>query len=1470
MKIIDTSLKRPVTVLILTIAVLIVGFYSYANMGVERMPNIDFPIVVVRTTMEGAAPAIMDNDVTDVLEARINTIEGIKNISSSSYEGRSVIVIEFDLDRNIDFAAADVRGKVSMARGRLPDDCEEPQIDKYDPSDRPIINIAVESDGRTDMRSVARYVDNVVSERLQTVTGVGSVQLAGFRDREIRVWLNTDSMEAYGVTTKDIKTAIYNRHVELPAGRIETGTREYGIRLNGEYRSVSELASVPVTFRNGAIIRLNDLARIEDDFEDRRSQSLYENKPTIMVQVRKQKGANEVALSRGVRQRLEELNKIAPRGTKLVIVSDTSRFILRSMNGVRGDIILAICLTSIIMFVFLRTLRATIIAVITIPVCLLGSIAVLYWMGITINNISMMGLSLAVGMVVDATSVVMENISRHKAMGKTTMRAAREGAGEVGFAVIAGAATTLAVFLPIAFMGGMMGKIFNAFGITVAMTISISLLLSLTLTPFLCSRILSRERQGLLQRILEAPFILLERGYKIALASAIRHRYTTVLIALAVFMGGLFLATKLGSEFQPTEDQGFLRLNMELPAETALEVTERVMGEMIKVIEEEPSVAYTYGVAGSGQGEEVYKGTLTIELIPRDQRPPSSVIMSTLRRKLAAFRDVDIKMGNWGGSDLTLVVRGPTSEALAEIGDRIKADLAKNPRGLVDIMTDLQMNKPRINLELNRALADDLGVNIRDLSDELDAWFGGDDSGSTFSEGGYRYNIKIRAENNLRDDPNRVFNTLVRTEGGKVIRAEGLVTSSIGVSPNVIKRYNRQRSIQISANVEGISPGEGITIMEDEFRKFAPQDGTYDMVPTGDSERMKDTFSAMTIALVFAILLVYIVMAIQFESFLHPFTVMFSLPLMTAGSFGLMYLFRLRISVMSFMGIILLVGVVVNNAILLVDFINQLRAGGMKKLDAVLASGPLRLRAILMTTVSTIVGNLPVALALSEGGEMRQPMSVAVTGGLFTSTLLTLFVIPVVYLIFDDMKDRVVARIRRFNAWRRLREQRSRKNPDAGSSEIGTSAAIFLMTGILLLTPLSPAEADTKTPLNIREAVELTLARNSTLLSLREEALKAYAFKLQADGTMTPQVSISGSANLQKETQTSDGSDRKDSRAVTAALSQTLYSGGRNSALRRQSSQVRSIAELNLADAENRAIGELFARFYNVLLQERRVETERSAIVAGELHLREVTRMNELGLSNRLEVIRASQQLAASRADFASAEGLRDAAQISLMNFLAVPPEERRPVDGKLAPMEISGNRQESLAAAMSNRADLAALKQQIEYQSNQIEIERSALRPQLGLTASTGLSDPYNREDRGGDTWRADLTLTLPIFDRGVSRGNVIKAQAVMKQNEIARAQKELDVKSETETAWTELETARENLESTAQALELAEETLRLAEVGFQEGVTPQLDLLSAQTSLTESRLEHLRSLYNNLLAIVALKVTEGNIADWVEGMTF
>ncbi len=497
-KLISTALNRPVTVIIATLALIVFGITALLSMGIERMPNVEFPYVMVSTTMEGASPAIVDNDVTDVLEEQINTIDGIKNIFSSSYEGKSFVAVEFLLEKNVDVAAADVRAKVNLVKGSLPEEADDPVVDKFSFSDLAIVSIAVNS--TADERTTSMFVDKIAKQRLQTVKGVGNAQTVGLREREIRVWLEPLALQARGLTAADVQRALFEKHVELPAGRIESENQEYGIRLAGEYESIDALKDMAVARRDGAIVRLKDVARVEDGFTDQRSIATYNGARTILIEIRKQRGTNEVELAKGVRAMVDKLNAVAPRGISLEVVYDSSVFIKRSMNGVRGDIFMGVLLTSLIMFLFLRTLRATLVAVITIPVSLIGTFIILNALDVTINNLTMLGLSLAVGMVVDSTTVVMENVHRHREMGKTALRSSGDGASEVGFSVLAGAATTMAVFLPVAFMSGIIGRFFYDFGITVAMTILISLCLSLTLTPFLCSRLLGQQKEGRFSR----------------------------------------------------------------------------------------------------------------------------------------------------------------------------------------------------------------------------------------------------------------------------------------------------------------------------------------------------------------------------------------------------------------------------------------------------------------------------------------------------------------------------------------------------------------------------------------------------------------------------------------------------------------------------------------------------------------------------------------------------------------------------------------------------------------------------------------------------------------------------------------------------------------------------------------------------------------------------------------------------------
>lgn len=1021
MKMTDIALRRPVTVLIFTAALILFGIMALTSMGVQRIPDVDLPVVVVSTTMTGASPEVMDNDVTDVIEENLSTISGIESMQSHSYEGRAMTILEFDLDRDVDAAAADVRDKVNLAVADLPPEAESPVVQKYTIGDEAIVTFAVT--GSASYREKVHFADKVVSPRFQSVPGVGNVDMPGLREREIRIWLDPSRLEARDLTVSDIKKAIDEKHVELPAGRVETALNEFELRLQGEYQTVEELKSLPLAMRGGAIIRLDDVARVEDGFEERRTFATYNGDEVILLGVRKQRGANEVAVAQGVMERLDQIRRDAPSGISIEVVDNQADFVLASMRGAQGDVVIAIALCSVIMLFFLRTFRATFVTVVAIPVCLLGSFIFLKSRGITVNNLTMMGISLAVGLVVDSTTVVLENIHRHMEEGMRPRLAASQGTSEVAFSVLAGAATTIAVFAPVAFMGGIIGRFFYNFGITVVATIALSLLLSLSLTPFLCSRILRRDNPGPVARAIERLLGGFETLYRMALTKAVAHRWITFVLALAFFAGGLVLVSRVGTGFFPSEDRGDFTISFELPPGTALAEVERFLSEVDAKVRTRDDVRYTYATVGSGMGGEVNKGSLVVKLVPRSERSHVDDIMREMRGELSVFRDAKMNLATWGGADLTLTLVGDDIMALAEIAGPIIAELEQDGR-LTDIDTDIRFNKPRLNIRINRARTDDLGISIRDLSQEIQAHFGGVRAG-VFKEGGYRYDMRLMAEGALRSSADDVENIAVRNASGQLVRVPGLISVESDLSVNVVKRYDRRRSLRIEANATGIPMGEGMDLVMATARKYLPDDGSITIMPTGQAKHMRENFGYLFVALATAIVLVYMVMAIQFESFLHPFTVMFSLPLLTPGAFGILYLTGMNLDLMSFMGIILLVGIVVNNAILLVDFINQRREAGEDKVTAVLAAGPLRLRPILMTALSTMMGSLPVALGLSEGSEFRQPLSTAVIGGLMTATLLTLFVIPVVYLILDDLKERTALLVR--FARSRLSLRRSRR-----------------------------------------------------------------------------------------------------------------------------------------------------------------------------------------------------------------------------------------------------------------------------------------------------------------------------------------------------------------------------------------------------------------------------------------------------------
>jgi HAE1 family hydrophobic/amphiphilic exporter-1 len=1018
MKIADFSIRKPVTTLTITAAVIIFGYIAFTDMGIDLYPEVDMPVVTVSTILQGASPEVIDADVTDVIEEQVKTIGGIKNITSQSYEGYSQIVIEFELEKDGDIAAQEVRAKVNLAERDLPEDAEKPVVDKFDLNSQAFMWISVS--GNVDYGDLTHYADKVLKEQLQSINGVGNVQMGGMRDRQIRVWIDPKKLKARELTAQDVVGAIKAKHLELPGGRIETLEKEYSIKVKGEYISADDLRDLVVAEREGSPVRLSDIGRVDDGFEDLRSIARFNGLPTVGLGIRKQSGANTTSVARAVKARLAEIAANPPEGIKIQMAYDGSNFIEDSMKGVRFDILFGIILTTLTMYLFLRNVRITFIAIIAIPVSLIGAFVVMQALGFTINNLTMLAMSLAVGMVIDDAIVVLENIFRHIENGEDRMMAASSGTQEVGLAVIAATSSIVAVFIPVAFMKGIIGRFFYQFGLTVALTIIISVLVSLTLTPFLCSRIMKHQAShNRIYVMLENALTVLEKRYRATLGWAVYHRKSVIGIAVAAFIGGISLVPMIGSEFVAESDEGNFLVRFELPTGTSIEQTDQRMHEMEQYLYSQKEVDHSFTAIGLGSAKEVNSGMFMVGLVDKHDRDASQrEVMNRLRDHFSRYKDSIISVerfsragGGSRNSDIQVVIKGPNIDELVVVSKRIVDDL-KSQGVFIDIDTDLRITKPDIKVNINRDLADDLGVDVRTISNEIYTLFGGTDA-AKFKDGGNRYDIRVKALPEYRMSSEDLELINVRSKNGQLIDAANLISYEAGMGPNVINRYNRMRSVSLYANTKGIPAGEGIDRALATIHKYVPQAGKWDIELSGRSQTMKESFSYLIDALVIAILIIYMILCIQFESFLHPFTMMLSLPLCMVGVFGALLLGGMTLNIFSFIGIIMLMGIVTKNGILLVDFANQQRNRGVDKINAIINAGAVRLRPILMTALAVIVSVIPVAMAMSEGGETRAPMGMAVIGGMVSSTLLTLIVVPVVYVILDNAKEKLAGWLNR-------------------------------------------------------------------------------------------------------------------------------------------------------------------------------------------------------------------------------------------------------------------------------------------------------------------------------------------------------------------------------------------------------------------------------------------------------------------------
>jgi hydrophobe/amphiphile efflux-1 (HAE1) family protein len=1034
----DISIRNHVFAWILMIALIGFGLICYTGfgdvfrgLGISQNPDVDFPIVTVSVSWEGASPEIMETDVVDVLEDAVTSVEGILQISSTARQGQASITIEFDLGRNIDAALQDVQTKVSEAARHLPREIDPPTISKTNPEDQPIIRISLSGDRPQTL--LADYVRNVIRPQLQTIEGVGEIHVMGFRDRAVRVWYDAPRLEAHGLTVLDVNRAIAREHMEVPAGRIEGAAREMNVRAQGEAIDVASFRDLVVTYESGAPVRLKDVAVVEDGLEDRRRVGRAMGSPSIGFGITKLRGANAVQVGRDVKAKLEIMRAQLPEGLRLDVNWDTTTFIERSINEILFTLLLAAVLTGVVCWLFLGSWSTTVNILLAIPTSILGTFIVIYFFGFTLNTYTVMGLTLVVGIVVDDAIMVLENIYRHREMGEGKVRAASVGAREITFAAAATTLAIVAIFLPVAFMKGIIGKFFFQFGVTISVAVLLSLLEALTLAPMRCSRFLEVEHRGWLGRAMDRLFKRLSRAYLRALRPALRHRAGVLLAAGVLFILSLFIVRLLRQEFVPSQDMSRFTIRFQTPVGTSLDATDRYFSQIERFLLSRPEVALFSGSIGGYGGSDVNTGNAFVNMKEPRSRPrdPERRRPLTQQEFMAVVREYansipggrvvlqDISLGGFspsrgGGFPIEFNIRGPDWDTLARSSREIMEQMRRS--GLVtDVDSDYQVGMPEVQVVPDRNKAADLGVSMAAIGETVNAAIGGMRVGK-FKDKGRRFDIRVRLLAQQRERPEDITRLLVRTSGGGLARLGDLVRIDQLPTLQAITRRDRERAITMFANVApGASQDEAVDRSLSIARSVLP-DG-YRAVPSGSTRAYRESFQSLWFAFGLGLVVAYMVLASQFNAFSHPFTVLLALPFSVSGALLALWIGGQSLNVYSMLGLILLAGIAKKNSIMLVDFTNQIRERGIERHQAVLEACPIRLRPILMTSIATIAGALPPALAVGPGAEIQRPMALALVGGMAVSTLMTLFVVPAAYSVLDDALEWNAARVKEGKGW---------------------------------------------------------------------------------------------------------------------------------------------------------------------------------------------------------------------------------------------------------------------------------------------------------------------------------------------------------------------------------------------------------------------------------------------------------------------
>lgn len=1485
----DVSIKRPIFAAVLMLSLVTLGLFSYRRLSVEMYPNVEIPVISVITKYPGASPETVEREVSKRIEEAVNQVAGVKHVMSFSRESVSTVVVEFRLEEKLNDVAQESRAKITSIRGQLPDSIEEPIIQKLDFNALPVASLAVQS-SVVPPRELTTLVEKRVKKRFESVAGVGKVEMVGGQKREVNVDLDPVRLDSLALGINDVVNGLRSENTNTPLGRLTRGGTEYPLRIDGKPDQADEYRGMVIAERSLRPVTLGEIASVTDGTEERRKLAAVDGVPAIGIDIFKQSGANQVEVVDGVKKVMQKVQAELPPGVTLNLVRDGSIQTREALDDVEHTLIIGGILTILIVFCFINSWRSTVITGVTLPISVISSFIVMNAMGMTLNVMTLMALSLAIGLLIDDAIVVRENIVRHLEMGKDHMEASRFGTSEIGLAVFATTMSIIAVFVPVAYMRGIVGRFFFPFGVTVSFAVLVSLFVSFTLDPMLSSRwhdpsIHNHGRRKGVARLLERFndwFDFTADKYRSVIAWALDHRKTVMVTAGAAFVAGIGIFGTLESSFMSTQDNSEFQISFLTAPDASINETDDRLKSILAQLKEVPEIDHTYSTIGAGDNGTVRNGSIYVKLRDKGERERNQeAVQREVRRRLESIPGITSSIeivGNLGSAQkpLNANLKGDDLETLKQLAARLKNELYKVP-GIVDISATLEHDIPEYRLRIDREKALSAGLSSNDVVSSLSRLVGGEAITTYEDEDGDAVDVRVRLPEALRESPEQVRNLKISVpdgnDGVNLVPLASVTTVQVDSTPTEINRRDLARLVTVSANLDALPIGTAVKHAEAAAARIEMPPG-YSVSFSGEAEDMAESFGFMAESLILAVLFVYLILAAQFESFFEPFAIMFSLPLSIVGMAGMLKITGDTINIMSLIGLIMLMGLVTKNAILLVDYAKVLqRRDGKSRREAVIEAGRTRLRPIAMTTLAMIFGMLPLFFAIGSGAEGRAPMARAVVGGLLTSSLLTLLVVPVMYTLMDDFGNWLKRK------WKKepvpVPEAIPERQAAAGSKVVKLFSfrkylgGFFLGLCVLSVTALAAVvHAGEIRVLTLGEALEVADSRNRDVLKAREFYNSVEGRYVEERSAALPQISINGQVSRQQDDSQSALAgglfpSSQNYASLELGITQPLFTWGKVGAAIRAAREGFKVADERLRASRQDTRRNVTISFYDALLAKEQHAIAKQNLEQKTRHLDEVQRKHAAGTATDYDVLAASVSVDNARPELIRMENLMRATLDRLRFHLAM--DEEVDVVGTLqAEVSEAGPYEKLLAVARERRPEIEELRRRKMIADEVVTINNAEDKPRLDFKGGAGWRVlDTGAHDASGKAWSAGLYLTFPFFDGLKTRGKVTQAESDRRSLEIEEAKLRDSISLEIRDSLNAVGESAEIVRALSGTVEQARRLLAMAEQGFELGVKIRLEVEDAELNLLQARGNLARAQRDYLVARITLDRVTGVLGE-------